>query len=162
MIIHILNYLKMTKFIEDLGKTRVGVFLKNTAPTLLEIAGGLTGIRALNKLAEVIDKTDSLNPAQRANAQELIALDIQQEQERTQRHQADMASDSWLSKNIRPLTLIYLLILATSLMFWDSASETFTVADGYISLLTSLLMTVFGFYFVLRSVNQMIVNNKKK
>ena len=142
------------------GRTRVGVFLQEVAPELLNVAGSLTGIKALSKISETIQGTIKLNPAQKANALELLNLDIQDEQERTKRHAADMASDSWLSKNIRPMTLIFLLVVVTVICVLDSASTSFEVAQGYISLFTTLLLTIFGFYFVGREINKVILNRK--
>lgn len=78
-----------------------------------------------------------------------------QEKERTTRHQSDMQSDSWLSKNVRPLSLVYLLGLFTILALSDSIEYfKFNVPDNYISLLENLLLAVFGFYFVSRGVEK--------
>ena len=78
-----------------------------------------------------------------------------QERERTDRHKADMQSDSWLSKNVRPLALVYLLGLFTVLALSDSITALdFDVADKYVTLLENLLLAVFGFYFVSRGVEK--------
>ena len=78
-----------------------------------------------------------------------------QEKERTARLQADMQSDSWLSKNVRPLALIYLLVIFTILAFADSFTALkFAVDDKYVDLLQMLLVSVFGFYFVSRGVEK--------
>jgi hypothetical protein len=151
----------MGKFKDENGKTRVGVFLQQVAPDILNMAGNLTGVSALNKLSEVIGGSSGLNTAQKANALELLQIDIQQEQERTKRHASDMASDSWLSKNIRPMTLGYLLIVVVVLTVLDSAIESFTVAPGFLNLFTSLSIAAFSFYFVMRDVNKIIINKKK-
>lgn len=75
----------------------------------------------------------------------------------TERHKNDMQSDSWLSKNIRPLVLIYLMILFT-LAFFNS------VPEAVLSMLRDLLMTSFAFYFGARTiekVGKMITGGKK-
>jgi len=75
----------------------------------------------------------------------------------TERHKNDMQSDSWLSKNIRPLVLIYLMLLFT-LAFFNSVPET------VLSMLRDLLMTSFAFYFGARTiekVGKMITGGKK-
>jgi len=75
----------------------------------------------------------------------------------TERHKNDMQSDSWLSKNIRPLVLIYLMILFT-LAFFNSVPET------VLNMLRDLLMTSFAFYFGARTiekVGKMITGGKK-
>ena len=72
----------------------------------------------------------------------------QQEQEQlTKRLQLDMTSDSWLSKNVRPLTLVYLMVLFTLAFFRDVPEQTLT-------LLQNLLMTVFVFYFGSRTLEK--------
>lgn len=62
----------------------------------------------------------------------------------TQRHASDMQSDSWLSKNVRPLALIYLMALFTMAFFTE-------VPESVLEMLRDLLMTVFIFYFGARS-----------
>jgi len=152
----------MGDFKDKHGKTRVGVFLQEVAPDLLNMAGNLTGVQMLNKLGEIIGGSSDLNPAQKANALELLQLDIQGEQERTKRHASDMNSDSWLSKNIRPMTLIFLSIFLALLIVLDSAiGDGFDVKEKYISLLETLALAVYSFYFVLRGINKMIVKRKK-
>lgn len=69
------------------------------------------------------------------------------EEELTKRHQADMTSDSWLSKNIRPLSLVYLMMLFT-LAFVMSVPPT------VLQMLNDLLMTVFIFYFGSRTIEK--------
>lgn len=78
-----------------------------------------------------------------------------QEKERTARHEADMQSDSWLSKNIRPLTLVFLMGFYTIIAITDSIGTlAFDVKPAYISLLETLMMTAFGFYFVMRGAEK--------
>tara|TARA_R110002074_G_scaffold233367_2_gene404994 strand:+ start:3519 stop:3917 length:399 start_codon:yes stop_codon:yes gene_type:complete len=69
----------------------------------------------------------------------------------TERWKADMASDSFLSKNIRPLVLIFLTAVFTILSFFDGNVGDFTVADQYVPVFQSLLITVYGAYFVGRT-----------
>ena len=71
----------------------------------------------------------------------------QEQQELTKRLSLDMESDSWLSKNIRPLTLIYLMLLFTLAFFRDIPEQT-------LELLQNLLMTVFVFYFGSRTLEK--------
>lgn len=65
----------------------------------------------------------------------------------TARHANDMKSDSWLSKNVRPLALVYLMALFTLAFFTD-------VNESVLSMLQDLLMTVFIFYFGARSLEK--------
>jgi hypothetical protein len=69
----------------------------------------------------------------------------------TERWKADMASDSFLSKNIRPLVLVFLTFVFTLLAFFDGNIGGFKVAEQYVPIFQSLLITVYGAYFVGRT-----------
>ena len=69
----------------------------------------------------------------------------------TERWKLDMQSDSFLSKNIRPLVLVYLTFVFTVLSFFDGNIGGFKVAEQYIPIFQSLLITVYGAYFVGRT-----------
>lgn len=73
------------------------------------------------------------------------------EQEITKRWEADMNSDSWLSKNIRPLTLAFLVVSSVLLIFIDAGVISFVVDQEWKSLLQIVLMTTIGAYFGGRS-----------
>ena len=87
-------------------------------------------------------------------------LDVQFDQELTKRLQADMASDSWLSKNIRPLTLIFILVMY-SLLSISSGFE-FKVTQAYIELLGQWGMLIMSFYFGGRSLEKIVSVAKGK
>lgn len=72
----------------------------------------------------------------------------------TRRQELDMKSDSRLSKNIRPLSLIFLMLMVTIFAFTDGNVGEFSVREEYINLYNSLLLSAFGFYFVLRGVEK--------
>lgn len=76
----------------------------------------------------------------------------------TQRMQADMASDSWLSKNIRPITLIYILVAYLILAILDAAL--IDIADSFVELLGQWGMLVMSFYFGGRTLEK-IMDMKK-
>jgi len=76
----------------------------------------------------------------------------------TQRMQADMASDSWLSKNIRPMTLIYILVSYLVLAILDAAA--LDIADAFVELLGQWGMLVMSFYFGGRTLEK-IMDMKK-
>lgn len=69
----------------------------------------------------------------------------------TERWKVDMQSDSWLSKNIRPMVLIFLTAVFTVLSFFDGNFYGFQVQEQYIPIFQSLLITVYGAYFVGRT-----------
>ena len=83
---------------------------------------------------------------------ELIAnYEVEMEKNVTSRWKADMNSDSWLSKNVRPLVLIFLVVCTMLLIFIDAGKLNFNVKDSYVDLLQLVLITVIGAYFGGRS-----------
>jgi hypothetical protein len=78
----------------------------------------------------------------------------------TQRLQADMGSDSWLSKNIRPLTLIYILVAYLVLAIVDAAAV--DIADSFVELLGQWGMLVMSFYFGGRTLEKIMDMRKSK
>jgi hypothetical protein len=83
---------------------------------------------------------------------ELVAnYEVEMEKNITSRWQADLKSDSWLSKNVRPMVLIFLIVCTMLLIFIDAGAIKFNVKDSYIDLLQLVLITVIGAYFGGRS-----------
>jgi len=83
---------------------------------------------------------------------ELIAnYEVEMEKNITSRWEADLKSDSWLSKNVRPMTLIFLIVCTMLLIFIDAGAINFNVRDSYVDLLQIVLITVIGAYFGGRS-----------
>ncbi len=82
----------------------------------------------------------------------------------TARWKSDMSSDSFLSKNIRPMVLIYLTFIFSVLAFADGNIGEFKIAEAYIPIFQTLLVTVYGAYFVGRSweKGRKIMNNNNK
>ena len=76
------------------------------------------------------------------------------EKEISSRWNADMKSDSWLSKNVRPLVLIFLVIATVLLIFIDAGAINFTVEAKWTDLLQLVLITVIGAYFGGRSLEK--------
>ena len=83
---------------------------------------------------------------------ELIAsYEIEMEKNITDRWKADMNSDSWLSKNVRPLVLIFLVVCTVLMIFIDAGTIAFEVEEKWTDLLQLVLITVIGAYFGGRS-----------
>ena len=78
----------------------------------------------------------------------------------TQRQKSDMASDSWLSKNIRPLTLVYILVAYMALAILDAALV--DIADSFVELIGQWGMLVMSFYFGGRTLEKIIDMRAKK
>ena len=86
---------------------------------------------------------------------ELIAnYEVEMENNITSRWEADLKSDSWLSKNVRPLVLIFLIVCTMLLIFIDAGAINFNVKDSYVDLLQLVLITVIGAYFGGRSLEK--------
>jgi len=86
---------------------------------------------------------------------ELIAsYEIEMEKTTTERWKADMNSDSWLSKNVRPLVLIFLVVSTVLLVFIDAGVLSFVVEAKWTDLLQLVLITVIGAYFGGRSLEK--------
>tara|TARA_Y100000310_G_C20588798_1_gene766869 strand:+ start:152 stop:544 length:393 start_codon:yes stop_codon:yes gene_type:complete len=83
---------------------------------------------------------------------ELVSsYETQMEANITDRWKADMNSDSWLSKNVRPLVLIFLVVCTVLMIFIDAGTISFTVEEKWTDLLQLVLITVIGAYFGGRS-----------
>ena len=83
---------------------------------------------------------------------ELIAnYEVEMEKNITSRWEADLKSDSWLSKNVRPLVLIFLIVCTMLLIFIDAGALKFEVKSSWVDLLLLVLITVIGAYFGGRS-----------
>ena len=78
-----------------------------------------------------------------------VLLDAQakMEAEISQRHANDMNSDSWLSKNVRPMTLVFVIVCTMLLIFIDAGILDFSVKNEFISLLSTTLIAIISFYF---------------
>ena len=86
---------------------------------------------------------------------ELVAnYQIEMEKNITSRWEADLKSDSWLSKNVRPMVLIFLIVCTMLLIFIDAGALKFNVKDSYVDLLQLVLITVIGAYFGGRSLEK--------
>jgi hypothetical protein len=90
---------------------------------------------------------------------ELVSnYEVEMEKQITDRWKSDMASDSWLSKNVRPLVLVFLVITTVLMIFIDAGMISFEVEAKWTDLLQLVLITVIGAYFGGRSLEK--VKNK--
>ena len=86
---------------------------------------------------------------------ELIAnYEVEMEKNITSRWEADLKSDSWLSKNVRPMVLIFLIVCTMLLIFIDAGALDFEVKSSWVDLLQLVLITVIGAYFGGRSLEK--------
>ena len=86
---------------------------------------------------------------------ELVSnYEVEMEKTITDRWKSDMASDSWMSKNVRPLVLIFLVVSTVLMMFIDAGVLSFNVEAKWTDLLQLVLITVIGAYFGGRSLEK--------
>ena len=86
---------------------------------------------------------------------ELISnYEVEIEKQITDRWKADMQSDSWLAKNIRPMTLAFLVVSTVLMIFIDAGTIKFVVEEKWTDLLQIVLITVIGAYFGGRSLEK--------
>ena len=143
--------------------TRVGKFLVKAAPNILGVASDLLPDAGVLGMVKQLISNDSELPAKdKEEALKLIELDIIEAQEVSKRWTADMASDSYLSKNTRPMTLIFLTVSMVFLIILDSLNIDFGVNVEWIELLKSLLITVYVAYFGSRGVEKFKYISQKK
>ena len=113
------------------SETRIGKFLKEKAPSLagdiVSVVGDITGVGMLKNIGAKIKNSKELTPMDKEEAMFMLELDKTELEEVTKKWQSDMNSDSWLSKNVRPMTLIYLLVIFTILVIGDSINNGFQV-----------------------------------
>lgn len=134
-----------------------------------KIFAWLTG-SVIKEVGNVIDKFTTTKEEKLQLKKEiqviLEAAESNAQREVTSRWESDMNSDSWLSKNIRPMVLVYLTFIFSLLAFTDGNIGEFTIAKEYIPIIQTLLVTAYGAYFVGRSWEKgkkiMNINNNKE
>ena len=84
----------------------------------------------------------------------IMGYEAEMQKQITERWKVDMKSDSWLSKNIRPMVLIFLVVSTILLIFIDAGAIAFEVKASWVDLLQLVLITVIGAYFGGRSLEK--------
>jgi hypothetical protein len=127
--------------------TKVGKFLIGDKGILKHLSDIVPDKGFLGLVKNLITKDNSLSPFEKERALELLKMDILEMEQVTERWSSDMTSDSWLSKNTRPLTLLYLTFMTTLFVILDSSDSPFKVGSEWVELLKTLLVTVYVAYF---------------
>ena len=121
---------------------------------LLSFLGGNT----IEKIGDVVDKLSTSDEermeAKRMMKQILLDAEAKGQEQVTRRWEADMKSDNWLSKNIRPLICIFLTAMFIIISIFDGNAGGFAIAPAYIPIYQTLLITVYGAYFAGRSIEK--------
>jgi hypothetical protein len=119
-------------------------------------SGGATEL--VKGVGDVIDNLHTSKEEKLAaelKVKELISnYEVEMEKTITDRWEADMTSDSWLAKNVRPMVLIFLVVCTVIMIFIDAGSIDFTVEQKWTDLLQIVLITVIGAYFGGRSLEK--------
>ena len=114
-----------------------------------ELVEGVGGV-----LDDLITSKDEKLEAKRKIKELVASYEVEMEKNITSRWEADLKSDSWLSKNVRPLTLVFFILCTMLLLFIDAGAISFDVKDSYVDLLQLVLITVIGAYFGGRSLEK--------
>ena len=138
---------------EKIKDTKLGAWLKEKAPGILDTVGDLLPDQgALGIVKSLLDKEPGIDPAE---AKAKVDAEIAFQNNVTERWKADMGSDIKLAKLIRPVMLIVLITVFVATMVFDSLdNQPFNVKESYVSLLEILMLTVFGAYFAGRTVEK--------
>jgi hypothetical protein len=124
---------------------------------LSKLFGG-AGSSIIQKLAGVADKFIQTKEEKAAFEKEMTEIFIKAEAEMqknvTERWRVDLEHGNWLTRSVRPLVLVFLIISTVLLVFIDSGSINFQVEEKWTDLLQLVLITVIGAYFGGRSVEK--------
>jgi len=132
--------------------TKVGQFLlKNGSSIVNTLGDALPSNGVLGIVKGLIDKDESLPQEDKEKALKLLEMDMVEMQEVTKRWEADLNSDNILSKNVRPLTLIFMTVSLILFIFLDSVFSDFNFDEVHIETLKQLCSVVFIAYFGGRS-----------
>ena len=146
------------------SETKVGAFLAKAAPGIIGIAGDIlpdAGVLGMVKNVIQNEPDTVLPPEDKEKALKLLEQDMVEMQEVSKRWASDMKSDSWLSKNTRPMSLIFLTVSMIMLILMDSFDWQFGVSEGWVDLLQTLLVTVYVAYFGSRGAEKFQTIRKK-
>tara|TARA_R100000951_G_scaffold54910_1_gene46137 strand:+ start:11622 stop:12008 length:387 start_codon:yes stop_codon:yes gene_type:complete len=121
---------------------------------LLNFLGG--GV--VKQVGDVIDNLSTSEEerleAKRKMEEVFMQAEAQAQEQVTRRWEADMKSDNWLSKNIRPLICIFLTAMFIIISIFDGNLGEFVISPAYIPIYQTLLITVYGAYFAGRSIEK--------
>jgi hypothetical protein len=141
---------------EQIKKTKVGEWLKEKAPHMLDVFGDLLPDQGtLGIIKNIIGNDPDITPEEKMEFEKLRnEQEMNAQNNVSRRWEADMSSDAKIAKVIRPATMIALLVFFMVVMVWDGMDQSFMPRESYISLLEILMLTVFGAYFAGRTIEK--------
>ena len=123
--------------------------------TILSGGGAKDLVKEVGGVIDNLHTSGEEKLAAEQKIKELVSsYEIEMEKNITERWKMDMQSDSWLSKNIRPLVLVFLVVSTVLMIFIDAGTIKFVVEDKWTDLLQLVLITVIGAYFGGRSLEK--------
>ena len=121
-------------------------------------AGSLLGGDTIKDIGKIVDDLHTSGEEKEEAKQKITQILAEAEQaaqaQVTARWEADLKHGSWLSKNIRPITLIFLTAVFVILSVFDGNLGEFTIGESYVPVYQTLLITVYGAYFAGRSIEK--------
>ena len=109
-------------------------------------------------IADIVDRFVQTKEEKHQAKQEVQQLfqsfEIEMQKNTTERWKYDSQSDSWLSKNVRPIVLLILVICTLLLIILDAGNSTFVVKNSFVDLLQMILLTTIGAYFGSRGLEK--------
>jgi hypothetical protein len=152
--------MKDRKKIKD---TKVGIWLKDKAPQVLDTVGDLLPDQgALGVVKRLIDLEPNMTAQEKMEFEKMIMeYEANAQDNVTERWNADMMSDSWLSKNVRPMILMYLILSFTIFVITDSIENVaFNINENYVDVFSVLMTTAFTAYFAGRSYEKIKLSKR--
>jgi len=135
--------------------TAVGKFLRSiNFKDVTSVIASISKGDIAGALSTITNKDNGMSDAEREFALTVMKLDIEEMKSVSERWESDMASDSYLSKNVRPLSLMFLTVTTMVLIYLDSFDSTITVPNEWIELLKSLLLGIYIAYFGSRGLEK--------
>ena len=126
--------------------------------TIAKGAGSLLGGDAIKDIGKIVDDLHTSGEEREEAKQKITQILAEAEQaaqaQVTARWEADLKHGSWLSKNIRPITLVFLTAVFVILSVFDGNLGEFTIGESYVPVYQTLLITVYGAYFAVRSIEK--------
>lgn len=157
----------MGQYKDENGTTRVGDLLRNLGDVgkpILKAAAGLTGQAWLGNIADGITTSKEIKEEQKILAFEMLKLDnsdaADDRKNVTDRWKSDMTSDSWLSKNVRPMILLWSWMVVSTYGFIELLSD-FSLTTTFIQMFSGAWIAVNVAYFGDRAWQKHLINKKK-
>ena len=123
------------------------------SPNVIGVIAKATGLSDIPIIKDILQK-QKLDPIDMEFLLAKLDADKTEMEQITKRWEADSLSDSWLSKNVRPLSLSFLTLALFIYIILDSSINTFTIKESWIDLLSSLLLLVYSGYFGARALEK--------